>query len=188
MEFSRIVRFNYLRDASPDLVEQIRAFRVPPQLRFPFVSLFTAVVVVTTWWFLESHWVSEAAREEAIASTRLEQSRQEFTATKLVRSDVDDLLALDARLRRIRLSGSFLSARLADIANHVPHEAWLTSIARTDDGLELQGRAKGLHVLSATVADLMSSSAASSPTLVRAVREERVTPLIHFTIRSEERK
>lgn len=182
------MRFNYLRDASPDIVEQVRAVRVPQQLQFPLTALFTAVIVVTAWWFLESHWVSEAAREEAIASARLEQSRQEFTATKLVRSDVDELLALDARLRGIRLSGSELSGRLADIANHVPHEAWLTSIARTDDGLELHGRAKGLHVLSATVADLMSSSAASSPTLVRAVREERATPLINFTLRSEERK
>ncbi|MBV8639368.1 MAG: PilN domain-containing protein [Candidatus Eremiobacteraeota bacterium] len=104
-----------------------------------------------------------------------------------MRSDVDVLLALDAKLRRIRLSGSMLSHRLADIGNHVPSEAWLTSIVRTDDGLELRGRAQGLHVLSETVADLMSSSAASSPTLVRAVREEHGAPLISFTIRAEER-
>lgn len=181
------MRFNYLRDASPDLVEQMRALRVPADLHVPLSALVTAVMVVTAWWLLESHWVFEAAREEAIASARLAQSRQEFAATTLVRSDVDELLALDAQLRRIRLSGSILSGRLADIANHVPREAWLTSIARTDDGIELHGSANGLHVLSATVADLMSSSAASSPTLVRAVREERTTPVISFTIRSEER-
>lgn len=181
------MRFNYLRDTSPELVEQVRALRVPAALQVPLSALFTAVVVVTAWWFLEGHWISEAAREEAIASIRLEQSRQAFAATKLVRSDVDELLALDARLRRIRLSGSVLSYRLADIGNHVPHEAWLTSIARTGESLELRGRAKGLHVLSATVADLMSSNAASSPTLVRAAREERAASLIDFTIRAEER-
>ena len=121
-----------------------------------------------------------------MASLRLEQSRAAFAATKVVRTDVDRLLALDTRLRQIRLSGSVLSHRLADVGNHVPARAWLTSIARTNDGLELHGRAEGLNVLSQTVADLMSSKAAASPTLVRAVREERQNAVITFTIRAHE--
>ena len=180
------MRFNYLCDAPPELVERLRGVRVSAQLRTPLSATATALFVVCAWWFLERHWISEAAREEAIAAVRLEQSRAAFASTKLVRADVDQLLALDARLRRIRLSGSVLSHRLADVGNHVPTRAWLTSIARTSDGLELHGRAEGLNVLSETVADLMSSKAAASPTLVRAVREDRETGVINFTIRAGE--
>ncbi len=182
------MRFNYLYDAPPDLIEHMRAIRLPRELRTPLSALITAIAVVVAWWFLERHWVSQAAREEAVAALRLQQSRQAFDATKLVRADIQQLLMLDTRLREIRLSGSALADRLADLGNHVPHQAWLTSVARTEDGVELLGRAEGLHVLSATVADLMSSTAASSPTLIRAVRDERTTAIISFTIHAEERK
>ncbi len=180
------MRFNYLRDAPPELIEQLRALRISPELRSPLSAVATAIVVVFAWWSLERHWMSEAMREEARAAIRLQQSRAAFAATKLVRADVDRLLSLDARLRAIRLSGSVLSHRLADVGNHVPTQAWLTSIVRTNDGLELHGRAEGLNVLSKTVAGLMSSKAAASPTLVRAVREDRSSGVIDFTIRATE--
>jgi hypothetical protein len=44
---------------------------------------------------------------------------------------------------------------------------------RVDTGLQIDGRAEGLDGLSDTVADLMSSSTAASPNLVRAIKEER---------------
>lgn len=180
------MQFNYLNDSPPELIEQVLGLRIPTQLRTPLGALLTSIIVVSSWWMLERHWVAEATREEASASIRLDQSRAAFAATKLVRSDVDQLLTLDGRLRRIRLSGSVLSHRVADIGNHVPARAWLTSIARSSDGLELRGRAEGLNVLSATVADLMSSRSASSPTLIRAIRDDRETGVINFTIRADE--
>ncbi len=182
------MRFNYIQDAPPEPIEHLRALRIPLELRTPLGALVTAILVVCAWWTLERHWIAAATREEAVASQRLKQSRAMFAATKLVRSNVDQLLSLDGRLRRIRLSGSGLSHRLADIGNHLPSAAWLTSIVRTPDGLELHGRAEGLNVLSATVADLMTSTAAASPTLVRAVKEDRARDaLVTFTIRAQER-
>jgi Tfp pilus assembly protein PilN len=180
------MRFNYLKDAPPAPVEHLRGLRIPREFRTPVAAIATAAIVVCAWSFLEHHWITEAAREEALATVRLEESREAFAATKLVRSDVDQLLALDGRLRRIRLSGSVLSHRLADIGNHVPAQAWLTSIARSSDGVELHGQAEGLNVLSDTIADLMSSKAAGAPTLVRAVRDDRSSSVLSFTIHAEE--
>ena len=179
-----MMRFDYLHDAPPDIVERIAGFRVPAELRTPFAALLTACLVVLAWWSLERHWIAEAMREEAVATSRLEQSRAAFDATRLNRANVEQLLALDRSLRQIRLSGAMLSAQLADIGNHVPRQAWLTSIDRADGGFELQGRAAGLSVLSKTVADLMSSKIAFSLALVHAATEERSNgALIAFTLR-----
>lgn len=184
-----MMRFNYLNDAPPDIIERIQGLRIAPELRTPLAAVITACLVVLSWWSLERYWIREALREEAVATARLQQSRAAFAATKLIRSDVDALLALDRRLRDIRLSGSLLSARLADIGNHVPRRAWLTSIARADGGFELKGRAEGLSVLSQTVADLMSSHAAYSPTLMHAGKEDRSNGgLIGFTVQVTEKR
>jgi Tfp pilus assembly protein PilN len=182
-----MMRFNYLSDAPPEVIERVRALRIAAELRTPLYAFVTACFVVLAWCALERQWISGSIHEEAVAAMRLERSRAAFAATKLVRANVEDLLALDARVRKIRLSGSRLAGRLADIGNRIPAQAWLTSIDRSNDGFELEGRAEGLNVLSRTVASLMSATAASSPTLVRAVKEDSANGLIRFTMRVAEK-
>jgi Tfp pilus assembly protein PilN len=180
-----VMRFNYLRDSAPDAFEYLRPSRIPEPLRTPLAALLTATVVVALWWVIEQVLLSQARAELQTQTFRLAASKAALAELKLRKTHVEDLLAVDSRLREIRRSGAALSSGLADIANHVPMRAWLTSIARVNDGIEIDGQADGLDGLSDTVADLMSSSTAKSPNLIRASKDERyrVGGLIAFAMR-----
>jgi Tfp pilus assembly protein PilN len=179
------MRFNYLRDSAPDAFEYLRPSRIPEPLRTPLAALLTATVVVALWWVIEQVLLSQARAELQTQTFRLAASKAALAELKLRKTHIEDLLAVDSRLREIRRSGAALSSGLADIANHVPMRAWLTSIARVNDGIEIDGQADGLDGLSDTVADLMSSSTAKSPNLIRASKDERyrVGGLIAFAMR-----
>ncbi len=168
-----MMRFNYLRDSAPEAFEYLRPSRIPEPLRTPLAALITVMLVVAIWWVVEQLLLSQARAELQTQTLRLAASKAALDELKLRKNQVQDLLAIDARLREIRRSGAVLSTSLADIANHVPPRAWLTSIARINDGIEIDGQADGLDGLSDTVADLMSSSSAASPDLIRASKEDR---------------
>lgn len=174
-------RFNYLVDAPPRALDRLRRFSVSQALRFPLGALATSCLVVLAWWGLERYWLASSRHEVAVATARLADSELAFRQAKLVRANVDDLLAFDERLRTIRRSGAVLSERLASIANHVPQRAWLTAIAHTSDGVELDGRADGLLALSNAVASLMTDTKATR--LVRATRDEKKgSGVVSFTV------
>jgi Tfp pilus assembly protein PilN len=168
-----MMRFNYLRDSAPDAFEYLRPSRIPEALRTPLAAFATVVVIVGAWWIVEQLLLAQARDELQGQSLRLSASRVALRDLKLRKARVEQLLSIDTRLREIRRSGAVLSGRLADIANHVPARAWLTSIARIDSGLQIDGNAEGLDGLSDTVADLMASSNAATPELVRASKEDR---------------
>jgi Tfp pilus assembly protein PilN len=179
------MRFDFLSDAPPDFIDRLRNVRITSELRTPLSALLTAALVVMVWWGLERYWLVDAQREERIASSRLLESRADLAATRVARSGVEQLLSLDRRLRQVRISGSVLGAMLSDIGNHVPPHAWLTSLSKTHDGVEIVGRADGLGSLSQTVADLMSSRIGASPGLVRASRDQHGKSLFTFAVAVE---
>ncbi len=187
MERRGVVRFNYLRDSAPDAFEYLRPGRIPEPLRTPLAALATIVLVVGVWCAIEQMLLGQARDELQLQTLRLDASKAELSELKLRRTRVEELLAIDLRLREIRRSGAALSSRLADIANHVPARAWLTSIAHVDTGIQIDGNAEGLDGLSDTVADMMSSSSAGSPDLIRASKEDRDRSgvIISFEVRVE---
>jgi Tfp pilus assembly protein PilN len=185
-----VTRFNYLRDSAPEMFEHLRPSRIPEPLRTPLAALATAIIVVGVWWIAEHLLLTQARNELQAQSLRLSASQIALKELKLRKTHVEELSAIDARLREIRRSGALLSGRLADIANHVPPQAWLTSIAHVDSGLQIDGRAEGLEGLSETVADLMSSTSTASPDLVRASKEDRDSSetIIAFEVRVGEQR
>jgi Tfp pilus assembly protein PilN len=185
-----MMRFNYLRDGPPQAFEHLRPSRIPEPLRTPLAALLTVIVVVGAWWMIEQLLLSQARDELQAQTFRLAASRTALAEFKLHTTRVEALLAMDARLRAIRRSGATLSSGLADIANHVPARAWLTSISRVSDGLEIDGLVEGLDGLSETVADLMSSSTAASPDLIRASKTDRARSgaIIAFVVQVGRRK
>lgn len=181
-----MTRFNFLRDSTPEAFEYLRPSRIAEPLRTPLAALLTVTLVVAMWWLIEQVLLSQARSELQVQTFRLAASKAALAELKLRKTHIEELLAVDARLREIRKSGTMLSSSLADIANHVPARAWLTSIVRVNDGIEIEGQADGLDGLSDTVADLMSSSTAKSPNLIRASKDERYRSLIAFVMDVEE--
>jgi len=184
------MRFNYLRDSAPEALEYLRLGRIPEALRTPLAALITAVLVVGAWCAIEQMLLSQARNELRAQTFRLATSKVTLAEVRLRKTRVEELLAVDSRLRDIRRSGATLAHRLADIANHVPSRAWLTSITRVKEGLEIDGQADGLDGLGQTVVDLMSSSVAKSPDLVRAEMQDRGRSrnVISFVVRVGERR
>lgn len=168
-----MTKFDFLHDAPPAFVERLRPSRIPEHLRTPLAALATSIFVVAVWWLVQNLQLQQAAKELAVEKARAIASRADLALTRVRRAHVEDLAALDNRVRAIRRSGAVASSMLADIANHVPQHAWLSAITQADGGFEIDGNAGGLDDLSRTLASLMSSRAASSPTLVRAARETR---------------
>ncbi len=183
-----MMRFNYLGASVPSLVDRARAARLPERLRSPALGLATAVCIVAAWWGIERHALTVALDEERAARVRLEISRSAVAAARLERRGVDRLLALDRRLRAIRLTGSSVGVRLADIANHVPARAWLTTLSQEPDAIDITGRTEGIERLGLTIASLMGTRAVTNPRLVRATREDRpgASSLIAFEVRVDE--
>ncbi len=183
-----MTRFNFLSDEPPAFLEVLRFKRIPDALRTALAATITIAVVVGVWWGVEVLQIRQAGEELRVEKTRALASRADLAQMRVRRSQIERLLALDRRIRQIQTSGATLSAQLADIANHVPSYAWLTSVQDGEEGLEIDGDVKGLDGLSETIADLTSSASAASVDLVRAGRDERDggRDLLSFQMRSEE--
>lgn len=181
-----MMRFDYLHDAPPEAIERVRGLRIATSLRWPLAVFGAIVVTHAAASAIFALGTAEARVTEREAAHRLEASTAALARVRLTRVRVDELVALDRRMREIRSSGSRVSARLADIANHVPAHAWLTTLARTPDGFEIVGKSSGLPALGATMSSLMTSSSIAAPTLVRAGGEERRGTL-SFDIRAADR-
>lgn len=183
------MRFNYLHDSVPDTIDRLRSMRIPEYLQWPAWTCATVLVAIGAASLILQVENATAQTELANAQTRLVQSKRDLANVRLQHTHVEELLALDTRLREIHLSGSTLSVKLADIANHVPSHAWLTALSRTATGISISGRAQGLSVLSDTFADLMSSKTVESPTLIRASKEDhaRTPGLLSFDVHVEDR-
>jgi Tfp pilus assembly protein PilN len=182
------MRFNYLGESVPSLVDRLLAIRIPERLRSPFLGVATAVFVVAAWWALEQHALAVATAEERAAQVRLDQSRSAVAVARIQRTGIDRMLSLDRRLRDVRLSGSSVGVHLADIANHVPAHAWLTSLSQERGAIEIVGQVAGMERLSATLAALTTMKSLTDPLLVRATKEDRpgAAPLVGFEVRVDE--
>ncbi|HEV7178897.1 MAG TPA: hypothetical protein VGN11_03440, partial [Candidatus Baltobacteraceae bacterium] len=110
------LHFDYLRDGAPEVVERLRAARIPRELQSAACSVAAAFFVLLAAWGIETYRVTDARGVEALAQQRVEISRADLARTDLARTQIEKLLRLDARLSDIRLSGARLSVRLADIA------------------------------------------------------------------------
>lgn len=76
-----------------------------------------------------------------------------------------DTIALDREVRTITASGTRDARRLTKIAAAIPEHAWLTSIARIDDRLIIEGRARDLTAVAAVIRNLSRAPGLTDPEL-----------------------
>ena len=162
------MRFNYLNDAAPYPIEQFRDLKIHEGIVTPLWAASVTVAILTVGALSLSFQLSQARSLELVTHSRFLASRVALEDAKIQQKRVVAFVALDRELQRIRLSGSKISMRLADIANHVPAHTTLTSITHSSTGIAVEGRSSGLDGLSETIALLMRGRTVSSPILLHA--------------------
>ena len=79
-----------------------------------------------------------------------------------------DTIALDREVRTITESGVRDARRITRIAAAIPEHAWLTSIARVDDRLAIEGRARDLTAVAGVIRNLSREPGLRDPELKTA--------------------
>ena len=182
-----MIRFDFLHDAPFGPFDLMRSVRVPRALKTPVAVLLTLSIVVSLWATLEHVWIAQARAEDLAATARFEQSRDALERTRLERTDVDRLIAIDHRIRIIRASGVLVANRLAELANEVPDRAWLSGIRSEGSKTTIDGYALDFATLGDALAGLSPRAAGSSLQLIRASKDEqRLVPAISFEVRMDQ--
>lgn len=168
------MRFDYLHDPLPGLVERLRALRLPGRLYAPVVVSCAVVTVVIAADGIETLRERSARAMEMRAEVRLQATQTALRRLRLEWRQVDELVARDRQLRAIRLSGTTAATAIAAIGNAFPRGAWLTSATMKPSlALELKGRADTIGSLETVVRELVKNRSGSRPSGLRFSREGR---------------
>jgi Tfp pilus assembly protein PilN len=141
------VRFDYLRDAPPDAIDRLRVISNTPQAR-PMLSFLAMSVIVTACaWGLQAAHLHEADAQLERARQLLDENTAAIVRVKAKILALRRLTEIDRRLREIRISGAVTAVRVTHIADQLPGRMWLTELASTTEGDDMQGRVVGLDQL-----------------------------------------
>ncbi|MDQ2871526.1 MAG: PilN domain-containing protein [Candidatus Eremiobacteraeota bacterium] len=163
--------FDYLHDARPVWLMRLYAMRVPAYLHNAASALFCAIVIVLGAWGIEVNRLHVALTTQQLFEVRFEASRTEMERTNVLYDRLKRLAGVDRQVHDIERSGDLDARRLAEIADRLPTHAWLTSIARDDSGLTLEGRARDLAVIGRTVRALATGRFIGNPVLLSATAD-----------------
>ncbi|MEO6835924.1 MAG: PilN domain-containing protein [Candidatus Tumulicola sp.] len=181
-----MIRFDYLHDPLPKVVDALRSLRVPRHLHAVAAACATCVCAVAAASGIEVLHEHAAQVLERRAESRFEQSRAALSGARLEWRQLDGLIAQDRRLRDIRLSGSAVATRIAKTGNAFPRGAWLTSMTTAPASYALDGYANDLLALETVLSNLLKDPAVGQPQNIRMSRDERGRAgLVAFEIRRD---
>lgn len=163
-----VISFDFSRSAPPEFLRRILEFRIPERYHAALIALTGVALTMAGAWTIESHRLHQTLQLQAVYERRYDSSVRALARTNVFETRVKRLSALAARIRTIRASGYTDARRLAEIANHLPQHAWLTSIAYDGDAVSLEGRARDLGVLSAVIRGLARAPHLREPVLSSA--------------------
>ncbi len=180
------MNFDYLHESVPEPLDRLRHVKIAAELQTPVRVFIAALVFVVFAGGIERYRLTDARSVETQAASRAEASRAALAQTNLARVKVDRLLALDRRLRGVRISGSIVAEHFIDVADHLPRGVWLTSLARREKSVEIVGKAEGVNAIAGVVAGLMAGRTVHAPALISAGRDDR-SQVMSFEMRAEDR-
>jgi hypothetical protein len=162
--------FDYLHARRRQSFRQTIERIVPPGLLLPCLGTIAAFSVVVCAWAVQAHRLHRALRAEAAYEMRYEQTDRQVRAASRAVAKERSMERLDKRLQLITGSGYAEARRLAEIANDVPRHAWITTIARRQDGYDVEGGTKSLTSVGALIAALLRARYLRNPLLVNVTR------------------
>lgn len=181
-----MIRFDFLHDARSEVVDRVLALRVPrrfyPQLAVTALLLTTMIAGAGVQrWRLQRALATEIRLQQ-----RVETTHDALTQQRLQARSVASLLAMDRRLRDIRLSGSLVAARLARLGNAFSDRAWATSLSAGVQGYAVKARARDLPAVSAVLARIVGDARIGRGDAVfRMTRDESAGDVLEFDFDAE---
>lgn len=168
-----MISFDFLRPAQPALLRALIEWRLPSAYYAPAAALCSVLFIAAGAHAIEATRLHAALALESAYRARFDESRVRLRAAGVEVRRVRDLIELDARVRRMSLSGYRNAQNLAGIANALPAHAWLTSIAYDGNDVVLQGRASGLSAVSGVLRGIERARRAGEPVLETTALDDR---------------
>lgn len=170
-----MIRFNYLRDGQPEFVARVLAYRLPRRWHNLVAAAATLAVACACAAGIEHLRLAAALETESNAELRYSEARATIGAMGVRLKEMESILAVDRALRRMRLSGPQLAARLARLGNAVSKRAWVESMTASSSTYAVKGHAADLSTFAITLARLVSSGE-GMPDAMRVEEEGRGKP------------
>lgn len=182
-----MISFDFSRSAPPEFVRRVLEFRIGERYHAVLTALAGVIIAVLGACGIESHRLHESLLVQAVYQQRYDESARALKQSNVYEERVKRLVALALRIRTIRMSGYADARRLAEIANNLPHHAWLTAIAYDGDTISLEGHTKDLRVLSDVIRGLNRAKHLRNPSLssALAVSEPGQRGTIKYVLRIE---
>ena len=168
-----MISFDFLRPAQPAVLRKVLEWRMPSEYYAPAAALCTVLLTALGACVIEQGRLQASLSLESAYRVRYEQSRVQLRAAGVELRRIRELIELDARVRRMTISGYRNAQTLAGIANALPAHAWLTSIAYDGNDVVLEGRAAGLPAIGGVLRGLESMRNAGEPVLETTALDER---------------
>lgn len=162
-----MMHFNFLKDALPVKLRSMRLAPLEARVRVPVLALLSSLVVLLCAVFLLRQRLTVARAIGASDRAAIVQDERRLLDLRESLVVIRSLSAAAALVDRARMSGGNRALEFADIANHLPNNVWVTSIARDNNGVTIDGMAADYATLGTAMSSL-ANALASKPVLVRA--------------------
>ncbi len=172
MERARVIRFDFLHDPRPALVERVASVRLPPEVYVQTIVAGIAAVAIAVTAGVENLRLHAARSSEWQVRQHFEETRHALDAVRLQWQQLDALATRDRRLRDIRLSGSHVAVRIADVGNAFPRRASATTLTVSPSGYALKARGVDLPAASAVLGNLLGDRELAADASFRMTRED----------------
>jgi len=165
-----MIAFDFSPPKQPALIQRLFDVQIPSSIKAPIASTLVALSIVFAAYWIETYRLNAALHVEALSQQRLQRSEALVEQTKIRFTYLQQRVRLDRRIHGIQASGYRDSRRVAEIANRLPPQVWLSSITQESDQITLEGEARNLRDLSATIKALFAAKYVRNPTLVSATQ------------------
>ncbi len=173
--------FSFLEPGFPLQMERALAFA-----RAHSIALIAACACITLCsgtWAVERVRLHQALALQASYQVRFDLSKRELEARSVSFQRMLDVIAIDREIRHIADSGRTDARRITEVANAIPEHAWLTSVIRTADHMQIEGRARDLSAVSRVMRNLSNERGLANPALkTAALMDERAGRQIRYEL------
>jgi hypothetical protein len=177
-----VIRFDYLQDPPSHFRRAIRAARIPRRFHNAAAAVVGIVFLCSAAAAIEHNRVRAAENARGEAQARFERSRVALQHFRLQWREIDELVAQDRRLQEIRLSGTLVSGRVADLGNLFFAGVSVDSIRAAGAGFIIRGKAPTIEATGRLLNLILADSSLPRPNVVRVAKDSGIVSGFSFDI------